>query len=75
MTPANAFDAQSFEYQFPSVIAAKLAIAEDLAQPLAKMAATDRTFIDQVLAETLTRSMVLAGHHRTLRWPSSRWRR
>jgi hypothetical protein len=57
--PKQPFDAQALEYQFPSLIAAKLAIADDLAQPLAKLEAADRAFIDQVLAETLMRSAVL----------------
>jgi hypothetical protein len=42
------------------VIAAKLAIAGDLAIPLARMSGEDRTFIDSLLAETLIRSEVLA---------------
>ena len=54
------FDAEALEFKFPSAIAAKLAIAEDLAMPLAKLPAEDRTFIDQVLTETLTRRVVLA---------------
>lgn len=58
--PRQPFDAQIQEYQFPSVIAAKLAIADDLAQPLAKLSTEDRAFVDQVLAETLTRRIVLA---------------
>jgi hypothetical protein len=58
--PKQPFDAQVLEYQFPNTIAAKLAIADDLAKPLAKMPAADRAFIDQVLADTLTRSIVLA---------------
>jgi hypothetical protein len=37
-----------------------LAIADDLAKPLAKLSASDRAFIDQILAETLTRSVVLS---------------
>lgn len=57
--PKQPFDAQILEYQFPNAIAAKLAIADDLAKPLAKMPAVDRAFIDQVLADTLTRSVVL----------------
>ncbi len=36
-----------------SRIAAKLAIAEELAMPLAKLSMDDRAFIDQVLSETL----------------------
>lgn len=58
--PRQPFDAEALEYTFPTVIAAKLAIAEDLAMPLAKLPADERTFIDQVLAETLTRRVVLA---------------
>jgi transposase-like protein len=58
--PKQPFDAQILEYQFPNTIAAKLAIADDLAKPLAKLSTSDRAFIDQVLAETLTRSIVLS---------------
>ncbi|WP_218056665.1 DDE-type integrase/transposase/recombinase [Acidithiobacillus ferrivorans] len=58
--PKQPFDAQMHEYHFPSIIAAKLAIADDIARPLARLAPADRAFIDQVLDETLTRSMVLA---------------
>lgn len=58
--PEQPFDAQILEYQFPSVIAAKLAIANDLAQPLTKLSVADRAFIDEVLADTLTRSVVLS---------------
>lgn len=58
--PIQPFDAEVHEYQFASAIAAKLAIADDLARPLAKLPPEDRAFIDQVLAETLNRSIVLA---------------
>jgi hypothetical protein len=58
--PKQAFDAEAHEYHFASIIAAKLAIADDLAQPLAKLMPADRAFIDQVLNETLTRRIVLA---------------
>ena len=54
------FEAEAHEYHFASIVAAKLAIADDLAQPLAKLASVDRAFIDQVLKETLTRRIVLA---------------
>ena len=57
--PKQPFDAEAHEYHFASTIAAKLAIANDLAQPLAKLAPADRAFIDQVLGETMTRSVVL----------------
>jgi hypothetical protein len=58
--PRQPFDAEAHEYRFPTVIAAKLAIADDLAMPLAKLTAEDRAFINQVLAETLARRIVLA---------------
>lgn len=58
--PKQPFDAEAHEYHFASIIAAKLAIADDLAQPLAKLAPPDRAFINQVLNETLTRRIVLA---------------
>jgi len=58
--PRQPFDAEAHEYHYPTVIAAKLAIADDLARPLAKLSAEDKAFIDQVLAETLTRRVVLA---------------
>lgn len=58
--PHQPFDADAYEYRFPSAIAAKLAIADDLAQPLAKLSSHDRQFIDQVLAETLVRRVILA---------------
>ncbi|MCM8227202.1 hypothetical protein P3S44_25110, partial [Enterobacter hormaechei] len=58
--PHQPFDARKFEYHFPTVIAAKLAIADDLAIPLARMPDEDRAFIDSILAETLNRNEVLA---------------
>lgn len=58
--PHQPFDAATHEYHFAGAIAAKLAIADDLARPLARLAPADRAFIDQVLAETLNRSIVLA---------------
>jgi hypothetical protein len=58
--PHQPFDAAAHEYHFASAIAAKLAIADDLARPLARLAPVDRAFIDQVLAETLNRNVVLA---------------
>lgn len=58
--PRQPFDAEAHEYHYPTVIAAKLGIADELATPLAKLVADDRAFIDQVLAETLTRRVVLA---------------
>jgi hypothetical protein len=58
--PTQPFDAGVLEYVFPSTVAAKLAIADDLGQPLAKLPADDRAFIDQVLAETLLQRLVFA---------------
>jgi hypothetical protein len=53
------FDADALEYHFPTTVAAKLAIAEDLGLPLAKLTEDDRAFIDQVLADTRMRRLVL----------------
>jgi hypothetical protein len=58
--PHQPFNAEAHEYRFPTVIAAKLAIADELATPLTKLTAKERRFIDQMLAETLMRSEVLA---------------
>ena len=58
--PHQPFDATVHEYHFAGAIADKLAIADDLARPLARLAPEDRAFIDQVLAETLNRNVVLA---------------
>lgn len=57
--PRHPFSEESQEYHYPSKIAAKLAIADEIAKPLAKLTSNDRAFIDNVLAETLTRSIVL----------------
>lgn len=54
------FDTTESEYVFPTVIAAKLAIADDLATPLAKLSDDNRAFIDGVLTQTLIRREVLA---------------
>lgn len=47
------------EDSYVSIIAAKLAIAGELATPLAKLQLADRQFIDQLLGETLIRRIVL----------------
>ncbi|XDJ36633.1 MAG: IS481 family transposase (plasmid) [Burkholderia sp.] len=57
--PRQPFDAEAHEYHFPSVIAGKLAVANELAQPLAKLSGEDQAFIHQVLSETLIRRVVL----------------
>ena len=48
-------------YHFAGAIAARLAIAGNLARPLAKLAPEDHTFIDHVLAEALNRNVVFGG--------------
>ena len=58
--PRQAFNANADEYRYPTAIVAKLAIADEIGKPLAKLGVDDRAFIDGVLAETLTRSVVLA---------------
>lgn len=57
--PSQPFDAQALEYHFPTPIAAKLAIAEDLCKPLATLTAEERNIIDHVLSETMIRRIVL----------------
>jgi hypothetical protein len=47
------------ELRFPSVLAAKLAIADYLATPLARLSPQDRAYIDSVLAETLERRTII----------------
>jgi hypothetical protein len=48
------------ELHFPSVLAAKLAIADYLGQPLAKLAAEDLGTINALLERTLERRTVIA---------------
>ena len=45
---------------YPTIVAAKLAIANELAKPLAKLPEQDLQFINNLLAETLERSIILA---------------
>jgi len=45
---------------YPTIVAAKLAIANELATPLAKLSEQHRQFIDNLLLETLARAVVLA---------------
>jgi hypothetical protein len=52
--------ANADDYHYPTAIAAKLAIADEVGKPLATLGVDDRAFIDGVLAETLTRRVVLA---------------
>jgi putative transposase len=57
--PTQPFDADALEYHFPTTIAAKLAIAQELGLPLSKLAPDDRAFIDHVLEDTRMRRLVL----------------
>lgn len=57
--PRIPFNAEAHESHFPSAIAAKLAIADELAQPLSKLSTEDQAFIHQMLSETLTRRVAL----------------
>jgi hypothetical protein len=57
--PSQPFDAQVLEAHFPNGVTAKLAIADDLGVPLSKLGPEDKAFIEQVLAETLVRRVVL----------------
>lgn len=45
---------------YPTVIAAKLAIADEIGMALAKVTAEDRAFIDALVTETLSKEIVLA---------------
>jgi hypothetical protein len=56
--PTQPFDADALEYHFPTTVAAKLAIAQELALPLSQLAPADRAFIDQVLEDTRMRRLV-----------------
>lgn len=60
VVPSQPFDAEALEDRFASRIAAKLAIADEIAVPLAKLSGPDRDFIDEVLGQTLVRGVVLA---------------
>lgn len=57
--PPQPFDADALEYHFPTTIAAKLAIAQELGLPLSKLAPDDRAFIDHILEDTRMRRLVL----------------
>ena len=57
--PHQPFPAEAPENLYSNPLAAKLAIADDIARPLAQLDPDDRAFINQVLAETLVRQVVL----------------
>jgi len=47
------------EFTYPNVIAAKLAIANLLGQPLAKLAPEQRQFIDELLRQSLNKKVII----------------
>lgn len=57
--PRRPFNDELSDFCFPNLIAAKMAIANELALPLARLDAESRAFIDRVLSETLSRSLVI----------------
>ena len=57
--PTQPFNADALEYHFPTTVAAKLAIAQELGLPLSTLAPDDRAFIDHVLEDTRMRRLVL----------------
>jgi hypothetical protein len=59
-TPKQPFESSVLEYHFPTLIAAKLAIADDLGRPLTQLSVDEKAFIEQVLGETLMRRLVLS---------------
>jgi len=69
--PTQPFDADVLEYHFPTTVAAKLAIAEELGLPLMTLAPEDRAFIDHVLGETRMRRLVLRRIRDHFRAPPS----
>jgi transposase InsO family protein len=66
--PRQPFHAEALEDQYPNRITAKLAIADEIALPLVKLEPDDRAFIDQLLAETLVRQVVLAWKSKASSW-------
>jgi hypothetical protein len=49
------------ELTFPTPLAARRAIADELRFPLAKLGDEDRAFVDRLLAETLSRPVIIAA--------------
>lgn len=47
------------EFTYPSILAAKRAIADSLALPLARLSEQERFFIDELLAQTLSKKVIL----------------
>jgi hypothetical protein len=57
--PKQPFDVRTLEYHFPNHIVAKLAVADELGRPLAKLSSEEKAFIDRLLEETMIRRIVL----------------
>jgi hypothetical protein len=70
--PRQPFPTEALEERYPNRITAKLAIADEIALPLVKLAPDDRAFIDQLLAETLVRPVILARVREYFRNPKTR---
>ncbi|MFB2875444.1 IS481 family transposase [Floridanema aerugineum] len=47
------------EFTYPSILAAKRAIADNLALPLARLSEQERAFIDELLSQTLCKKVIL----------------
>ncbi|YAF99367.1 MAG: IS481 family transposase (plasmid) [Nodularia sp. CChRGM 3473] len=47
------------EFTYPNILAAKRAIADNLARPLARLSEQERAFIDELLAQTLSKKVIL----------------
>ena len=59
VVPSQPFNSDALEDPFTSRVVAKLAIADEIAVPLARLSVEDRNFIDELLAQTLARGVVL----------------
>lgn len=70
--PVQPFQVPQDEIAFVSKIAAKLAIADLLHLPLAKLPAEDLTYINALVAETLERKVVLARVRERLKLPPAK---
>jgi hypothetical protein len=48
-----------YEFAYPNVVSAKRAVADEIGLPLAKLSPEDRAFVDALVRETLTKTVVL----------------
>lgn len=70
--PKQPFHTENQEFHFPTKVAAKMAIADELSMPLAKLSAEERDFINNVLTETLVRSLVFSRIREFFKHPESK---